>query len=129
MNALSPFYPAKQGVLFVKRKVVARLFAKQNDDLFEVAFVFPFNVRFGFHGRDVLKKSHEFSGQLFCWRHDIGNYRIDRAAGHPVKFCRSRILHQHRAVLFFNGFQSQAAVASHAGQDDADAVLLPVGCQ
>ena len=57
----------------------------------------------------------------FFHRQGIGGItRLDRADRHAVVFCRGRFLHQRDAARALNGAQSQCAVGTGAGENDAD---------
>ncbi len=74
----------------------------------------------------MLEIGDDFARQLLHRGHDVRQPGVHGAARHAVEFGRSRLLHEGHAPLFLDGPQTQRAVGAHAGQDDADAVLLLV---
>ncbi len=74
----------------------------------------------------VLQVIDDLAGQGFRRGDQVGQTGIDGAAGHAVELGRGRLLHQHHAGFFLDGPQADGAVRAHAGEDDADAQLLPV---
>jgi len=74
----------------------------------------------------VVLKRDEAVKELFSGSDNIGHARVHRAARHPVKMGRLRVLHHDDTPGFLDGFDAQHAVCSHAGENDADAVLVLV---
>ena len=127
MNAHAALDPAIEGVPLVKRKVVARVGAQQDDHLFQGALRLVFQHCFRPRDeRGALQIGDDLLRQFLRRGHDVRQPGVDGAARHAVEFGRGRLLHQHHAGFFLDGPQPQRAVGTHAREDHADAVLLPV---
>ena len=125
VNAHAALNPAIERVPFVKRKVVTRVGAQQDDHFFQrtLRLVFQHFFRPG-QKRGALQIGEDFSRQFLRRCHDVRQSGVNRAARHGIEFGRRRFLHQHDARLFLDGAQTHRAVRAHAGKNHADAVLL-----
>lgn len=65
-------------------------------------------------------------GESLRGGHDVGQPGVDGASGHAVEPGGSRLLRQRNPSLFLDGPKPHCAVGAHAGEDDADALILPV---
>ncbi len=75
---------------------------------------------------DATDIGQDLAGQLVGRGDDIGHTGVDRTARHAVELGVRRGLHKTRAGGLPDGAQAQCSVRAHTGEDDADAVLLPV---
>ncbi len=127
VNAHAPLDPAVHGVLLVQREVLAGLGPQQDEDFLQGALVLLLQRALCLGDDEgVPEIVDDLSGQLLRRGHQVGQPGLDGAPGHAVELGRGRLLHQRHSRLFLDGPQPHRAVRAHAGEDDADAALLPV---
>ena len=128
VQAHAPFDAAVQGVFFVERKIMPGLAAQHQHHFLQAALVVVGQIqrRPGNQQRDVLDVGRDPVGQFVGRRHHVGEAGVDRAPWHGVELGRGRVLHKHGAGLFLDRAQAERAVRAHAGEDHADALVLPV---
>ena len=73
----------------------------------------------------MLCDATDLFGDVARVHDEVGAARSDRAAGHRVVFSGT-ILREGDATFGFNSFQSEGAVGSSAGEDDADGAFALV---
>ena len=127
VNAHAPLDPAVDGVLLVQGEVVAGLGPQQDEDFLQGALVLLLQGQFGLGDDEgVPEIVDDLSGQILRRGDQVGQPGLNGAPGHAVELGRGRLLHQRHSRLFLDGPQPHRAVRAHAGEDDADAALLPV---
>ena len=103
---------------------MSRVAAKQDDHLFQLALRAAFRHALGAgEQRRVPQIFEEPRRQFLDGRHDVRQSRVDGAARHAVELRRARLLHQHHARVFLDGFQPQRAVRAHARKNHPHAAL------
>ena len=128
MNGHAPLDAAMDGARLVLGKVVAGLGAQQNEDLFHRVLGpghrnggGPGEFAEGVHGVGDKLGGHLGRGQFVV--HQPGG---DGAARHAVEFGGNGVLDHDHAALSLDGAHAQCAVASGAGENDADGPLALV---
>ena len=123
----APFDAAIERVGLVEREIVAAVVAQQDDDLVEGRQDIRRGGRFK---RQLVRRMAQGVGdasrQRFGRGDDIGHAGLDGAARHAVGLGAGRFLRQRQPGLFLDGAQAEDAVGTHAGEDDADGLLLAI---
>ena len=123
----APLDPPVQGILLVHREVVAGARPKQDEYFLQGALVLIFNRTFSSDKQvGMTEKVDDLSGKFLRRGHDVGQSGVDGASGHAVEPGGSRLLRQCHPALFLDGPKPHRAVGAHAGEDDANALILPV---